>query len=88
MNEPATLQSQACKCYSVLPRLYELSVEVVHSPYLSLADSSSALSTMHRQHQFGLITHLCRMALLVLKGTGRRVVASWDWPLGWATWAA
>ncbi len=86
MNEPATLQSHACKRYSVLPRLYEfnkLSVEVeLRSPYFSLADLSAALSTMHRQHHVGLNTHLCRMALLALKGTGRRVVAGWDWPLG------
>ena len=47
----------------------------------------SILSTVHKQPILGLITHLCTMAMLALKGTGRRVVAGWDWPLGCAIWA-
>ena len=80
-----TFQKQACKCCHVPPVFRELSVDALQRcPELASVGSTTSRSTVHKQPESGQITHLCMMAVVVLKGPRSWMVGSWEG----LTWAA
>ncbi len=69
-------------CASSIPKL---SVDgLQRCPELTSVGSTSSLSTVHKQPEFGQVTYLCMMTVVVLKGPRSWMVRSWEG----LTWAA